>query len=80
MKNEKKYAEKWYERYLTIAIGFIILSISSIIMLIYFLIIESLFDKIVIFVILSICLFSGVASVIAFIKCKQIKNDINKND
>ena len=79
MKNENKYAEKWYERYLTITIGCIILSISLVIMLLYFLLIEKLFDVIVICIILSMCLFSSVAAVIAFIKCKQIKKDTENN-
>ncbi len=79
MKNENKYAKKWYERYHTIAIGCIILSISLVIMLLYFLLIDNLFDVIVICVILSMCLFSSVAAFIAFIKCKQIKKDIDNN-
>ena len=80
MKNKDNYAKKWYERYLTITIGCIILSISLVIMLLYFLLIENLFDVIVICVILSMCLFSSVAAVIAFIKCKQIKKDIDSNN
>lgn len=79
MKNENKYAKKWYERYHAIAIGCIILSISLVIMLLYFLLIENLFDVIVICVILSMCLFSSVAAFISFIKCKQIKKDIDNN-
>ena len=43
MKNKDKYAKKWYERYLTIAIGCTILSISYIIMLMYFLLIKKIF-------------------------------------
>ena len=79
MKNENKYAKKWYERYHTISIGCIILSISFVIMFIYFLLIENLFDKKVICFFLIMCLLSSVAAVIAFIKCKQIKKDIDKN-
>ena len=79
MKNENKYAEKWYERYLTITIGCVILSICLVIMLLYFLLIDKLFDVIVICVILSMCLFSSVAAVIAFIKCKKIKKDTENN-
>ncbi|MBR2138930.1 MAG: hypothetical protein IJ966_06555 [Bacilli bacterium] len=79
MKNENKYAKKWYERYHAIAIGCIILSISLVIMLLYFLLIKNLFDVIVICVILSMCLFSSVAAFISFIKCKQIKKDIDNN-
>lgn len=80
MKNQNKYAEKWYDRYLTIAIGCIILSIIFVIMLLYFLLIENLFDKIVICFFVIMILFCSVAAVIAFIKCKQIKRDIDKNN
>lgn len=78
MKNQNKYAKKWYERYLTIAIGCTILSVSFVIILIYFLLILNFYDKILACFLLIMCLFSSIASVIAFIKCKQIKNDINK--
>ena len=80
MKMEKKYAEKWYRRYREIAIGCIILSISFIIMLCFFLLIEKLFDIIFICFFLIMCLFSSVAAVIAFIKCKQIKREILENN
>lgn len=79
MKNENKYAKKWYERYLTIKIGCIILSISFVIMFLYFLLIEHIFDKILISFSLIMSLFSGIAAVIASIKCKQIKKDIANN-
>lgn len=78
MKNQNKYAEKWYEQYLTIAIGCTILSVSFVIMLIYFLLTLNFYDKIVSCFLLIMCLFSSIAAVIAFIKCKQIKKDINK--
>lgn len=78
MKN--KYAEKWYSRYLTIAIGCGIASISFVIILMYFLLIEKFFNKVVIcFGLIMFFLFS-IASLIAFIKCKHIKNDIDKDD
>lgn len=77
--NQSKYTEKWYSRYLTLTIGCFILSISTIIMLIYFLIIENLFDKVVISFFLIMCLFFSIATIFAFIKCKQIKKDIDKN-
>ena len=76
MKNEKKYAEKWYKRYREVAIGYITLSISFIIRLLYFLLIKNLFDVIVIFFFLIMILFSSVAAIIAFIKCKKIKMEI----
>ncbi len=78
MKN--KYAEKWYSRYLTIAIGCSIASISFVIILMYFLIIEKFFNKVVICFCLIMCLFFSIASLIAFIKCKHIKNDIDKHN
>lgn len=76
----KKYAEKWYRRYRELAIGCTILSISFIIMLFYFLLIENFYDIVIICFFLIMCLFSSIAAVIEFIKCKQIKNDINKKD
>lgn len=79
MKN-KKYAEKWYMRYREIEIGCIILNISFVIILLYFLLIEKFFDIILICFFLIMCLFSSVMAISAFIKCKQIKHDINNNE
>lgn len=78
MKKQNKYAEKWYERYFTIAIGCTLLSVSFVIMLIYFLLILNFYDKIVTCFLLIMCVFLSITAVIAFIKCKQIRNDINK--
>jgi len=80
MKNKDKYAKKWYERYLTIAIGCTILSISYIIMLMYFLLIEKFFDKVLICFFLIMLLFFIIATIFAFIKCKRIKKDIDSNN
>lgn len=80
MKNQNKYVGKWYDRYLTIAIGCAILSISTIIMLIYFLVIEKFFDKVVICFFLIMFLFFIIATIFAFIKCKQIKKDIDNSN
>ena len=80
MKNENKYVEIWYSRYLMLAIGCIVLNFITIIMLIYFLMIDKLFDKVVICFFLVMCLFFSIATIFAVIKCKQIKKEINKRD
>ena len=80
MKNENKYVEKWYSRYLMLAIGCIVLNFITIIMLIYFLMIDKLFDKVVICFFLVMCLFFSNATIFAVIKSKQIKKEINKPD
>ena len=71
MKNEKEYAEKWYRRYREIAIGFVILSISLIILLLYFLLILKFFNIKFICFFLIMCLFSSGVAIDKYINLKR---------
>ncbi len=73
---KNKYAEKWYSRYHTIANGCSIMCICTIIILIYFLLIEKLFDKVLICFLIGLFLFFCIITIFVFRKCKKIKKDI----